>query len=159
MRCYLVTWILRRLPITKISDRSYENQINNESGFLVNENLRAAKTGQLKRLEQAIQSGQGIWVRAEIHGEHAGELGLFSTPWGGRFQCVKTSSRFRRLGVATQMIQAACKYAAKRWELDKFILVTQNDSDAEKLYIKLGFSHVEKNFSMTKTYQDKSSRL
>jgi len=134
----------------KIHHKCYENQIHHESGFLISENLTAAKTGQLNRLQEVIQGGLGIWVRAEIRGEHAGELGLFRTPWGSRFQCIKTASKFRRLGVATKMIQSACEYASTQWQTSKFILVTQNDNEAKKLYLKLGFSNVEKNFFMTK---------
>lgn len=88
--------------------------------------------------EMEARSGMCRLFLAKINGEPAGACDQFSADGWGRIDSVITHPRWRRKGVATSLvihavnesIQSGCRFT---------YLFTRSGSDAERLYLQLGF--------------------
>ncbi len=84
------------------------------------------------------EAGRGAWWGAFDDGRLIGSLGLFAEGGLARYQDVVTHPDHRRRGVATALIVAAARASSAT----TFVLVAAADSDAARLYQRLGFAPV-----------------
>lgn len=93
------------------------------------------------RKEIINRSKQGkAFASVELNGETIGIGAAFiENGWVGLL-CIATKLRFRRLGVATSIIQSLCNWAKYKNAKSCYLPVIKENVQAKSLYSKLGFS-------------------
>lgn len=106
-----------------------------------------------------IQAEQGdlVWFAAKFDGRIAGDLGLFvvrEPPKGvdasgvdvpypiARFQAVSTHPDFRRRGVCSALLTAACHHAIEALGVRRLVILVDEDGPAWSIYRRHGFRPV-----------------
>jgi len=100
------------------------------------------KTRLRERYRAMIAAGRGTWLGAFLGDRLVGQLGLFPFEYIGRFQSVETHPEFRRRGVCTALMDAACRLGLEELGLSTLLLVVEEDSAAQRVYRATGFDVV-----------------
>lgn len=95
-------------------------------------------TGYLASRRRWAAAGTGAWWGAFVDDVLVSAAGLFWDEGLGRFQDVLTAPNARRRGVASSLITAMGHHALDEG-CHTLVIVTEDDSDAHRLYRKLGF--------------------
>lgn len=110
---------------------------------------RLFRERQMRRYEAMERAGMGHWFGACVRGDDGTErmvadCGLFSAPGAeaaplGRFQHVETHPSWRRRGLCSALVHAACLHGFMRRGLETLVIVADPDDVAIGLYESLGF--------------------
>lgn len=90
----------------------------------------------------------GGWYGAELGGELVATLGIVSVGGEGRLQSVGTRPGHRNRGIGRALLRWAWQDAGARFGLDRLLLVTSRDGDAERFYRRMGFRRVGSNLGV-----------
>ena len=102
---------------------------------------------QMARHAAMQHAGLGHWfglvAQADGRAELAASCGLFRDPGHpeglGRFQYVSTHPAWRRLGLCTALVHAACRHGFEAMDLRTLVMVADPDDVAIGVYESLGF--------------------
>ena len=100
-----------------------------------------------RRLSEA---GAGAWWGAFIGETLVGDMGLYFDDQfeTGRFQSVETHPEYRRIGVCSDLLHAVAGNALAKYPDAKLVICTEKDSDAERIYRKLGFKYHQRQYGV-----------
>lgn len=94
-----------------------------------------------------VEAGDAAWIGA-FHGEAlVAELGIVVCGDVARYQDVATVPEHRRRGLASHLLTVAGRWAQRRGA-QRWVILTDPGSDAERLYRSLGFSFAESNWQI-----------
>ena len=99
---------------------------------------------------QLIAQGLGMWFGAFDGDELVGHMGMFNDDHVARYQNVETKITHRRRGICSAMLSHAAHWALDRAPQAEVIIVAEADSDAGRLYRKMGFAPAERIHSLLK---------
>lgn len=93
-----------------------------------------------------VAAGWGTWFGAfdGARGPLVGSLGIFVERGLGRYQHVLTHPEHRGRGVASALLGAAARWAARRRGARRLIIVAEQDTAGHRLYAGRGFVEVER---------------
>lgn len=123
--------------------QSIENQVECRAPEFAEASYRLFMQRQMNRYRAMTQVGLGAWFGAFIGSQLVADLGIFYTNQLGRYQSVLTHPKYRRKGIARQLLLESGVYALKHFELKNLVIVADTGSIAEKLYLSIGFEFVE----------------
>ncbi|MCH9682491.1 MAG: GNAT family N-acetyltransferase [Deltaproteobacteria bacterium] len=101
--------------------------------------LAVGDTADGKEGEPTAGSEIGGWYGAEVDGQVVATLGIVSVGGHGRLQSVGTHPSHRNRGIGSALLAWAWRDAAARLDLDRLLLITSRDGDAERFYRRMGF--------------------
>lgn len=93
--------------------------------------------------------GYGNWFFAKLNGRIVGDLGVYIDENIARFQQVETIKEARNMGVCKSLINYARNHYLNN-NIEKFIIVAEENSIAFEIYKKLGFYTYEYGHSFLK---------
>ncbi len=120
-------------------DQVVENQVLLRDPRFSEEDYRGFCTGRREDYRRIIGKGLGMWFGAFEGGKLLGDLGIFGRDGVARYQWVETHPDHRRRGVAGNLIHAAGLWGGEHLGATSFVIVTEPDSTAERLYRRCGF--------------------
>ncbi|MBN2233639.1 MAG: GNAT family N-acetyltransferase [Opitutales bacterium] len=87
------------------------------------------------------ENGDGNWWGVFLGEKLVGDMGLYfdNSLETGRFQSVETHPDYRRMGVCSKLLYWVSSDALRKNPRIKLVICTERDSDAERIYRKLGF--------------------
>ncbi|MFH7042914.1 GNAT family N-acetyltransferase [Paucibacter sp. JuS9] len=85
------------------------------------------------------KAGRGHWFGVWRGGELVADCGLFHDGMLGRFQHVTTHPAWRRRGLCTAMVEAACLFGLEQQELELLVMCAYPADAAIGIYESLGF--------------------
>jgi ribosomal protein S18 acetylase RimI-like enzyme len=74
-------------------------------------------------------------------------MGLFAKNGIARYQDVGTDAQYRGRGIPSALIQFSAQTLVAQQNIDTFVIVAMDQSNAHRLYVKCGFAVVEKTHS------------
>lgn len=92
--------------------------------------------------QRLVERGDGLFVGAFVGGELAADLGIVLCGSVARYQSVFTHPEHRGRGLASWLLSRAGTWAGQRGA-QRWVIIAEPDSDARRLYGRLGFSFVE----------------
>lgn len=90
----------------------------------------------------------GIWFGAYLNGKIVASLGLFTDGHLGRFQIVSTHPEYQRQGICGTLVYKVSQYAFQKMNIDKLVMVADEDYHAAKVYESVGFVPTEKMYGL-----------
>lgn len=96
------------------------------------------------------ERGDGYQYGAFLHDTLVGVVGIFRFEGGAVLDSVVTHPNHRGKGVASSMVYDASRHARSALKVDQLMLATEEDSDAERIYRRIGFTTVEKQVGVLK---------
>lgn len=97
----------------------------------------------LGSLREMVAAGHGLWFGAFLDGRQVGNLGVFRDRDLGRFQTVGTHPEFRGRGVCSHLVHRASLQAEELLGCRTLVLVSEPDSQADRVYRSLGYRPTE----------------
>lgn len=94
------------------------------------------------RREQ-IAKGLGQWFGAFDGDQIVAQMGMFHDHAVARYQSVETRATYRRRGICSALLRHAALWALARAPGAQVVIVAEADSDAGRLYRKMGYAHAE----------------
>lgn len=94
------------------------------------------------RREQ-IAKGLGQWFGVFDGAEVVAQMGIFHDDTIARYQSVETKATHRRRGICSALLRYAALWALGRAPNAKVVIVAEDDSNAGRLYKRMGFAHAE----------------
>jgi len=136
-------------PLTSVEDweKVVDTQVLLRDHRFSEEDYRAFCRGRGEDYRRIIGKGLGMWFGAFRGEELLGDLGIFGRDGVARYQWVQTHPDHRRRGVAGNLIHAAGEWGRDHLGATAFVIVTDPDSVAERLYRRCGF--VSKEWQVT----------
>lgn len=104
------------------------------------EGYRAFRAEQMQRYGDMAAAGLGHWWGVLYQGRVVASLGLFGQRHLGRFQHVETHPDFRRRGLCSALVHAACVHGFGRMGWHTLVMGADPQDVAIGLYRALGFS-------------------
>jgi RimJ/RimL family protein N-acetyltransferase len=123
--------------------QSIENQVECREPEFAEPSYRLFRQRQMNRYRAMAQAGLGAWFGAFIGNQLVADLGIFHSNQLGRYQSVITHPKYRRKGIARQLVLESGIYAFNHFGLANLVIVADVDSIAERLYHSIGFEFVE----------------
>ena len=103
------------------------------------EGYRAFRAEQMQRYGDMAAAGLGHWWGVLHQGQVVASLGLFGQRHLGRFQHVETHPDFRRRGLCSALVHAACVHGFERMGWHTLVMGADPQDAAIRLYRSLGF--------------------
>ena len=103
------------------------------------EGYRAFRAEQMQRYDDMAAAGLGHWWGVLHHGQLVASLGLFGQRHLGRFQHVETHPDYRRRGLCSALVHAACVHGFGRMGWHMLVMGADPQDAAIRLYRSLGF--------------------
>lgn len=94
----------------------------------------------LLNFRKLTEQNKASWYGAFVDDHLAGSLGICFCEKSARFQEVIVAPNFRRQGIAKYLVTTAMQLACTQNNFDNFVIVAEQNSIAEALYKKLGFT-------------------
>ena len=123
--------------------QSIENQVICREPIFGESAYRVFRQGQAKRYRAMAAAGYGAWFGAFAGDRLVGDLGIFCSTDLARYQSVQTHPDFRRQGIASALVHQAALYAFEHHNVETIVIVAEEDSPAQRLYLGAGFNFVE----------------
>mgnify|MGYP000041203858 FL=1 len=101
------------------------------------------------RREQ-IRKDIGQWFGAFDGEEIVTQMGMFHDSQIARYQSVETKATHRKRGICSALLRHAAFWALGRAQDAKVVIVAEADSDAGRLYRKMGFAPAETIFGIVR---------
>jgi len=132
-------------PLTSDDDwsQALENQILCGAPIFPRDTYAPFKALQMKTFRKATQAGQGAWFGAFKGSQLVGDLGIFVGEGLGRYQNVGTHPEWRGQGVARTMVYQAARAMQARGGVERWVIVVDPESVAERAYQAAGFVRSE----------------
>ncbi len=124
--------------------QAIENQIVCREPEFSEEEYRAFYMRQMDRYRKMVAAGLGNWFGAFVDQRLVADLGLFHEGGVGRYQSVETHPDFRRRGIAGTLVYEAGRQAMVEYDLHTLVIVADEGSAPERLYVSLGYRPTEK---------------
>jgi len=134
---------IRRLQTERDWMQSIENQVICREPIFAEEGYRVFRQGQVKRYRHMVSAGLGAWFGAFAGEQLVGDLGIFCKGNLGRYQSVQTHPDFRRRGIAGALVYQAALFVLENNQVDKLVIVAEENSPALRLYQSIGFQFSE----------------
>ena len=90
------------------------------------------------------------WWGAFLGEQLVGSGGLYESASWARFQDVITAPEHRGQGVCTTLMHAMCAEVAGRRPGDEVVLVATRGSQAERIYVRVGFEPIGTQFEVSR---------
>jgi len=90
-----------------------------------------------------IEKGLGQWFGAFEGQNLVAQMGMFHDTTIARYQSVETKASHRNRGICSAMLRHAALWTLGRAPNAKIVIVAGSDTDAGRLYRKMGFEHAE----------------
>ncbi len=104
---------------------------------------RSFLTWQLDQYRVLCEAGSGLWLRGmNSTGRAVSTLGIYVSARYARFQNVFTEPSSRGNGYASALIERAIAEVTKDRKIRSYVIVADRDSDAQRLYKRLGFRNM-----------------
>jgi len=137
----------RVLDLPRDSAPVVDKQVAVDSGRFEAAGYRVFAERQMARYAAMQRAGLGHWLGlvAEVDGRAVlvASCGLFRDPAAadglGRFQYVSTHPDWRRRGLCTALVHAACRHGFEAMDLRTLVMVADPDDVAIGVYESLGF--------------------
>lgn len=100
---------------------------------------REHRIRQMQRYAAMQMAGLGHWLGVWRGTELVADCGLFRDGMLGRFQHVTTHPAWRRRGLCTAMVEAACRFGFEQQELELLVMCADPSEVAIAIYESLGF--------------------
>lgn len=97
-----------------------------------------------------IAAGMGAWFGAFDGDLIVGSMGMFHDEKIARYQSVETRKSHRRKGICAALLTHSCQWALARAPYARPVIVAQADSEAGRLYRRMGFDLAETLVEATK---------
>lgn len=117
-------------------------EIGIEDGYPIDAHSAFLKRRNITRRTQ-IASGLGAWFGAFDGDALVAQMGLFHDDSIARYQWVSTRASHRRRGICTGLLVYCYRWMQTRAPDAQVVIIAEADSDAGRLYRKMGFAHVE----------------
>lgn len=109
---------------------------------------REHRTRQMLRYAAMQAAGLGHWLGVWRGSELAAECGLFRDGALGRFQHVTTHPAWRRRGLCTALVEAACRFGFEQQELEMLVMCADPGDAAIAIYESLGYERDSRYWGM-----------
>jgi len=106
---------------------------------------------QMEHYRRMVEADLGDWYGAFSGDQIVADLGIFRTGKLGRYQSVETHPDFRRRGIATKLVYEASRHAIGKHQLERLVIVANENSIASRMYRGLGFRSVEKQVGLERS--------
>ncbi len=107
------------------------------------EGYRLFRAEQMQRYGEMAAAGMGHWWGALHQGQVVASLGLFGRRELGRFQHVETHPEFRRRGLCSALVYAACAHGFERMGWHTLVMGADPEDVAIGIYRSLGFAELD----------------
>lgn len=97
----------------------------------------------MQTYRRLTEEGFGHWYGAFLDGQLVADLGLYRIDNLARFQSVKTHPQHRKQGVCSTLVYHASREGLAHSETDTLVICARSDSQAGRIYRRLGFSFHE----------------
>jgi GNAT superfamily N-acetyltransferase len=102
---------------------------------------------------EMVDAGLGFWMGAFNHDVLIASCGIFRNDRVTRYQEVVTDEDHRQQGIASTLVFEAFRHARSLRYPEMTLIAVDFDSQAERIYRKLGFEDCEITCALTKTLQ------
>jgi len=142
---------VRPLRLPEEAPLAVDAQVNSDAGFFEPAGYRVFRERQMTRYAAMAGAGLGLWFGVFRDGLVLADCGLFTDAGRepasgatlGRFQHVSTHPAWRRRGLCSALIHAACRHGFEVLGLRNLVIVADPDDVAIGLYESLGFERGE----------------
>lgn len=93
---------------------------------------------------QMIAAGKGRWFGAFLEGKLVADMSLFWEGGLARYQSVTTHPDYRRRGICGTLLHFVGSYGLTRTDVEKLVIVADDNYFAKDIYRSVGFEVVEK---------------
>ncbi|MDM4767466.1 GNAT family N-acetyltransferase [Pelomonas sp. SE-A7] len=107
---------------------------------------RRHRERQMDRYAAMQSAGLGKWLGVRRADELVADCGLFRDGGLGRFQHVTTHPNWRRRGLCTAMVEAACRFGFEHQRLEQLVMCADPDEVAIGIYESLGFMRASRHW-------------
>ena len=90
-------------------------------------------------LRRWAEAGNGGWFGAFEGSKLVGSLGLYVENRVARYQAVGTHKEYRGRGIAGALLEFAAQCIAEQHDVEQFVIIADQDSNAHRLYLHSGF--------------------
>ncbi len=127
-------------------------QIACSEGMENNPGYRIFKERLFQNYRKMQENGHGHWWGAFSGDTLVGDMGLFFdiSRKLARFQCVETHPDYRRKGVCSQLLSHIISTTLKTETPKSFVICTEKEGAARKVYESLGFKYHSKFYGLQK---------
>jgi len=146
---------LRFAPLDLADPKQLERAVNlqctaNEADAMGYERsgYREHRTRQMQRYAAMQAAGLGHWLGVWRGPELVADCGLFRDGELARFQHVTTHPAWRRRGLCTAMVEAACRFGFERQGLARLVMCADPSDVAITIYESLGFERESRYWGM-----------
>ena len=98
-------------------------------------------------------TGKGSWFGAFDGSKLVGPLGLYVGGRVARYQAVGTHEKYRGRGIAGALIEFAAQCIAEQHDVEQFVIIADQDSNAHRLYLKSRFEFHSAEHSLMRARQ------
>lgn len=95
-----------------------------------------------------IAKGLGQWFGAFDGDRIVASMGMFHDDRIARYQSVETRATHRKRGICSALLRHCALWALGRAPNADVVIVAEPDTDAGRLYRRMGFSHAETIYGM-----------
>jgi len=125
-----------------------ENQVACREDEFEPAGYRVFRQRQADRYRKMVESGLGDWYGAFVGERLVSDLGVFVDREVGRYQSVCTHPEFRRRGIGGALVVEAGRHVMAERNLEKLVIVGDDDSNGLRLYKSLGFQPLERQIGL-----------
>jgi ribosomal protein S18 acetylase RimI-like enzyme len=125
-----------------------ENQVACRDDEFEAVGYRVFRQRQAIRNRKMVESGLGGWYGAFVGERLVADLGVFVDREVGRYQSVCTHPEFRRRGIGGALVVEAGRQVMAERNLEKLVIVADDDSSGLRLYKSLGFQPMERQIGL-----------
>lgn len=136
---------IRPLDLAREWDATVDLALVAEPGSAAFSAFTAWQRGCFRRM---LEAGHGQWWGAWRDGRLAGSAGLFTRNGWARFQEVVTHPELRRRGVCSNLCHAMVEDLRARDPAARVVIVAEPGSDAERVYLRLGFRPIGRQWTL-----------
>ncbi len=102
---------------------------------------------QVERYARLVDAGHGRWFGVFVDGALVATCGVFTHAGLSRFQMVNVDAPWRRRGIAAALVSRVTQFALEKWP-EPVHIGSWPDTEADRLYARLGFTQVEHTTSL-----------
>jgi GNAT superfamily N-acetyltransferase len=134
--------IIRRIDSDEDWAKVLDLQVYISEGENPSKEFVEFKTRGFQAYRTLSENGDGNWWGAFLDDRLIGDMGLYfnESLETGRFQSVETHPDYRRAGVCSKLLHSVASDALKKNPSIKLVICTEKGSNAERIYLKLGFA-------------------
>ncbi|MBT3785999.1 GNAT family N-acetyltransferase [bacterium] len=125
-----------------------EVHVNPNSSRSIDSQIEFQKS-RIKTFKELSKRKFGHRFGAYLEGKLVGDLGLYHQDGIARFNEVATHHEYYRRGICQTLVYHSCIHAIENFEVSTLVMVAVDDYHAINAYKKVGFTALEKSYSLT----------